>query len=512
MLYMLAAFEGGMVMIAELCGAKLMAPYFGTSIIVWASTLAITLGGLTLGYFLGSYLSTQNKQTIVNRLRILLIVAAIFIGSMPFLSHWILELLQTLDIRMGTILSLLLFLCPILIFLGASSPMIIQLLTSDANKAGKFAGRIYGISTIGGVIATLLVGFFLIPHWGLKITLICSGILFFLIVFLILGLPKSNKSKVLVFLLILPLLAAGYIEPEFNSAFNVLHESDGLLGNIKVIEHSSEDFTRIPRMGRGLVVNNTLQTYMDIEGPGISIWEWAHFIPTIAGALPEGDQSLIIGLGGGTLYKQLKLLDHDIDVVEIDPRIVQLGKEYFNLPKNASVYEQDGRHFLNTSQKRYDLICYDAFLSESPPEHLLTKQGFENALDNLSEDGLLVINFFGFLSGEAGIASRSIIKTLLSLDLEVDIIPTPGEEEYRNLLFVARRNGALDYNNSRYIEPGKRPIKGWEKRVIQPNQIDLFDAYILSDDKPILSKLYQEAAISWRQGYNEIYTQKLYKP
>ena len=45
-IYILSFIEGGTVMLVELCGAKLLAPYYGTSIYVWAATLGVTLGGL----------------------------------------------------------------------------------------------------------------------------------------------------------------------------------------------------------------------------------------------------------------------------------------------------------------------------------------------------------------------------------------------------------------------------------------------------------------------------------
>ena len=49
-------------MAAELLGAKMLAPYFGSSLYVWATVLAITLGGLAAGYFMGGILSYKSKN------------------------------------------------------------------------------------------------------------------------------------------------------------------------------------------------------------------------------------------------------------------------------------------------------------------------------------------------------------------------------------------------------------------------------------------------------------------
>ena len=60
--FLLSFIEGGSVMAAELLGAKMLAPYFGSSLYVWASVLAITLGGLAVGYFAGGILSYKSKN------------------------------------------------------------------------------------------------------------------------------------------------------------------------------------------------------------------------------------------------------------------------------------------------------------------------------------------------------------------------------------------------------------------------------------------------------------------
>ena len=59
--FLLSFIEGASVMAAELLGAKMLAPYFGSSLYVWASVLAITLGGLAVGYYVGGILSYKSK-------------------------------------------------------------------------------------------------------------------------------------------------------------------------------------------------------------------------------------------------------------------------------------------------------------------------------------------------------------------------------------------------------------------------------------------------------------------
>ena len=507
--YILSFIEGGTVMVAELCAAKLLAPYFGTSIQVWSATIGITMGGLAGGYFLGSWRAKNGEIQNVKDLTFVLLFSCFWIGLLPLWVHRVLSGLIDLSLGSGCVLALLAFLFPVLLSLGCTSPLIINLINSNKENAGKTSGNVYGISTLGGILFTFLTGFWFLPYIGIKFTLILSGVLLFITTTVVLF--KNLKSTFFQFIVIATgIIISSIYQPKVNPKFKILEESDGLLGNIKVIEHTSEDFTTVPKLGRGLVVNNTLQTYMDLETEGISVWEWAHYIPTIAGVKGENQNSLLLGLGGGTVYKQLKLMKHNVDVVEIDPRIKRIAQTYFDVPKNATIYIDDARHFMKVANKKYDIICYDAFLSESPPEHLLTKEGLSDALKILEDDGLMIINFFGFLNGDNGLAARSILKTIQYLGLKVILIPSPGNEEYRNLFFVVSRTMIPDLDTSIYIEPDRNPIKGWEKRIIYPQNVMTLDSYILTDEKPILSSLYRNAAEVWRKGYNEIYTKKMY--
>ncbi len=97
------------------------------------------------------------------------------------------------------------------------------------------------------------------------------------------------------------------------------------------------------------------------------------------------------------------------------------------------------RHYLEESQKKYDVILFDVYRGESPPPHVFTLESLTKTKSLLKEDGLIIVNFNGFLEGKTGRAARSIYKTLLAAGLETRILPTPGAEASRNILFVASR-------------------------------------------------------------------------
>ena len=173
-LYTISFIEGASVMAAEICGAKLLAPFFGSSLYVWSSVMAITLGGLASGYFIGGKLSKgENKET---NLLYVLILAVCALCMMPFLTTLFLLLASNFSLIPAVIISVLFLLFPTMLCMGATSPLIISILTSEVNKSGENSGKVYAISTVGGIIATFLCGFYLIPNLGVRFSLISFAI------------------------------------------------------------------------------------------------------------------------------------------------------------------------------------------------------------------------------------------------------------------------------------------------------------------------------------------------
>lgn len=507
---LLSFIEGGSVMACELIGAKLLAPYFGTSLYVWAAALALTLGGLTLGYFLGGRLSHKHKNN-ANTLYYVLIVAAILLIVMPFSSYYIMENTINLNLEMGAILSLLAFMFPPLVFMGMVSPLIINLLTKDADAAGKSAGNVYAISTLGGILYTFLMGFYIIPNFGLSGPAIVSGIILAVLplIALLRGVPVH--AAVLSALVLAGAFLSNTSKLEYNEEYQELYHSEGILGQVKVVDHPSYDITPDHRMGRALLVNNTLQTYMGHDHNfKYSIWNWSHYFPTAASIFPAGSDVLLLGLGGGTIVKQLDRLDYNVEVVEIDERVKDVSIEFFGMNPNTTVHIDDARHYLKTVDKKYDIIIYDTFLSESVPEHLLTIEGFEDAKKKLKKGGMIMTNFYGYIKGPSGKAARSVHKTLTHSGFKVDILATPGEEANRNLIFLASLE-EKDFTNVNYSEPNYPTITNLYDYFIDNRFLDTSDGVILSDKKPRLSKLYLPAAREWKKNYNNYYRKHFLK-
>ncbi|WP_426436175.1 fused MFS/spermidine synthase [Bradyrhizobium genosp. P] len=185
-IYLIAFIAGGVLMGFEMLGSRYLFPYFGGGIGTWASLISTVLCALAIGYFTGSAIVDRYPSR--RAIGAAILVAACWLALVP----------ATADVIMRNILnhigdgpaatlsaSTALLLVP-LALLGTFSPIAVGLLTRSANEAGRVAGRVYGVSTIGNVAGTLLTTFILIPSIGSRnityifavMLAICAALLF----------------------------------------------------------------------------------------------------------------------------------------------------------------------------------------------------------------------------------------------------------------------------------------------------------------------------------------------
>ena len=174
-LFIVSFVEGGAVMAVELVGAKIVGPFYGNSLYVWAAVLGLTLGGLTSGYFLGGAIS--KKYPCKRTLYAIMLVSAALVGLMPWTANLVMEATLGLELRAGITLSCLVFLFPPLVCFGMVSPLIIRLVTPHDSKVGHAAGTVYAVSTVGGILATYSIAFYAIPEVGMRTSLLTAAVL-----------------------------------------------------------------------------------------------------------------------------------------------------------------------------------------------------------------------------------------------------------------------------------------------------------------------------------------------
>ena len=454
-------------MATELCGSKLISPYFGSSLYVWASVIAITLGSLAAGYFYGGRLSTKENK--IQILRLILAVSAVYMGFMPGITNLFAPIAMGFSLVTAVVISSILLLVLPMFLMGAASPIIISIQTETGNEAGRVSGLVYSISTIGGIISTFLCGFYFIPEFGVNITLVVFASL--LVASLLLMLQKKSPFKILVILLILTIL--GFTGKPLLK--NCIYEKDGMLGKLNVI-----DDTINGNVIRKLLVNNVVQSEMDLQTKN-SVSKYIIVLDSNISQVHQ-QNALVLGLGGGLTSNLLIKKGYAVAGVELDRRIIDIGYNYFNLDKNVITFCDDARHYINVSIKQNDVILVDIFKAEEQPSHILTIESLEKIKKILTYDGQLIINWHGYVEGERGIGTSILLNTLTQSGFSYKIAAASEKEDERNLVIFA---GLKEQDL----------IQFEVKPAIQATDL------VNSDNRPVLEKYNALANQSWRKNY-----------
>jgi hypothetical protein len=160
--YAVAGWSGFFVMVVELIGGRLIAPFFGSSIYVWGAVIFVFMLGLAIGYLLGGIWSRMGAT--VPRLCGILAAAALVTLPVVLFGDAALNAIfdHTADPRMGSLITcFLLFFIPAILS-GMVSPYAVRLIVRDEATSGRSAGYLYFVSTVGSSAGTLLTSFYLV--------------------------------------------------------------------------------------------------------------------------------------------------------------------------------------------------------------------------------------------------------------------------------------------------------------------------------------------------------------
>lgn len=457
--------EGATVMAVELCGAKLLSPLYGGSLFVWAAILAITLSALAFGYYYGGVLSSRVKSQ--QKLFNVIVVASICTALMPFFATYVLPYISYINFKIAVILSAALLIFVPIFFLGCTTPLLVRLNTTTVETAGLISGKVYAISTVGGIVSTLLCGFFLIPTIGLKITLLAFAVTLFITAVLVLKIFKMNSMVpfTLVVLFSVKTMMG-------NNEASILYSKHGIMGEIDVVEFPVKGQTF-----RQLRINGIIQTEMNLS-TGTSTSEYINFIDSFIPKNTLGSNALILGLGGGLLANLIQKKNFKVDAVEFDPRITETAKNYFGLSASVNCFNEDARRFINHCKWKYDLIILDLFKAEEQPAHVLTVESFEKVRAMLSQSGYLLINWHGYSNLPLGKGTNILLSTLHHAKFNTIILPGSGGEDHRNLLIVGSSDSTVYSDENELVN---------------------------TDDLPVLELANAKANLRWRQNYLRFY-------
>ena len=384
-------------MAAEFGASRLLGNIFGTSNPVWAVIIGLILVYLTAGYFLGGRWADRSPHP--KTMYAILAWGAFTLGIVPYVANPVLRLAANAfdNLQIGILAGafagvLVLFTVPVTLF-GMISPFAIRLSMKDTDKAGNVSGTIYGISTIGSFIGTFLPTLLLIPTIGTTWTFLVFSLTLLVVALVGLGLSAGRRGVYLYLLMVIALVFLALFGGSggIKRSSGQIYETESAYNYIQVLELNGTRYLRL-NDGQGIHSEYNPQR-LEYGGP------WQQFLVGpffYANRRPENIRRIaIIGLAAGTTARQAAAVFPNvvIDGFEIDPKIVDVGRKYFdmNMP-NLNVIIQDGRWGLMSTLEKYDLICVDAYRPPYIPPHLTTQEFFQIAADHLKPDGSLVIN------------------------------------------------------------------------------------------------------------------------
>lgn len=389
--------SGMTTLAAELAAGRLIGNVYGTSNLVWASIIGLILIYLTLGYFLGGKWADANPTPLA--MYRALAWGAFTLGLVPYIAGPVLrsaatafEVLQVGVLGVSFVAVLILFSVPITL-LGTISPFAIRLSVDDTARAGQISGQIYAISTLGSFIGTFLPTLVLIPAIGTTRTFLLFSLVLLFVALAGLGQFASRREmvKLLWMPVVIALIAIVASGQALKRNSGQVYETESAYNYIQVAEQNG--FT-ILRLNEGQGVHSIYHPdTLQYDGP------WDQFLASpyfYANRKPSDIQRVaIVGLAAGTSARQMTAVygDIPIDGFELDPEIVEVGREYFGMTMpNLNVYVGDGRLNLERSPHKYDIIAVDAYRPPYIPAHMTTQEFFEIVASHLSEDGVLTIN------------------------------------------------------------------------------------------------------------------------
>lgn len=416
-LYLTGFFSGMSVMAIELGASRLMAPYYSSSQIVYTIIIGTVMIAMAIGNIIGGKMA--DKYSDPTKLFKLIFIASCWIALIPLVGKYIIagvavllaasNLSSNFLVFAAFISCILVFVFPLLIF-GMVTPNLIKYAVGNLEENGKVVGTIEALGTIGSIIGTFLPTFVTIPYIGTSWTFIIFSIVLFIICVTYFIMRKFHiiiYSVIAVVILTISIVfgANGSIAffskdtaYEGESIYNYLRVekddnqtilSTNVLFGVQSIKKNRDGLT-------GLYYDYALASNYMVDNERSS---------TLDGINNEKLDILILGLGTGTFAYQSNLYykNCDIDGVEIDSKIVGLATKYFDLPSNVNVYVNDGRAFLDVTDKKYDVILVDAYQDITIPFQMSSIEFFKKVKDHLKDKGVMVVNLNMYTNNEGGI-------------------------------------------------------------------------------------------------------------
>ncbi len=438
---------GAVVMVYEIVGSRILAPYIGTSTYTWTSLIGIILASLSLGYWLGG--RTADRRPELKFLAAAVLAAGGLIAATVLIKDVVLSIIASAGagLELKAVIAAILLFGPASVCLGFVTPFAVKLKLASIEETGGTVGSLYALSTLGSIVGTFAAGFFLIPFVGSVRTLyILAGVLILLSALLM---PAVTRPGVSVIVLLFLGIATNEGQTYILRERSALYDIDTEYSRVRVFEMKD------PATGRQMKAIATdpyfVQSAMFTDSDDLAL-SYSRYYHLLRHFRPDVRRTLLIGGAGYSFPKEYlrTYLKAEIDVAEIDPGMTEIARRHFRLVDDPRlrVIHQDGRMAINAAATgAYDVLLMDAFGTLfSVPTHLTTVEAVREFHRVLDEDGVVIFNLGSAISGEASRFLHAEIETyraVFPIVLAFKVKPDYEDERLQNVIVVALKGGQV---------------------------------------------------------------------
>ena len=378
--------SGASVMIIEILGTRILGPFYGLGLQVWAALITVALVALAVGYWIGGRVADRwGSPTLFHAL---VAGAGLATFLVRLLASPTLHAFAGLGLEAGALASAFVIFGPALFLLGMLTPLAVRLHPRHAVETGSTVGRLYAVSTIGSVIGALLAGFVLVPL--MPISRIFQVVAASLGIVGLIGLATRRRGIAAVALVLL--IVGGVPEREPVGSYPGLHlirDEQTFYGHVQTIDSDKTG-------ERYLMLDGLIHTHVRNDDPEDPIQcQYVRKASLVPLFMPEAKRFLLIGCGGGSMLRLLAGEGRTFDVVDIDEAVLRAAKEDFGADvEGARFHVGDGRVFLR-GRGPWDAILLDVVSTEVMPEHLCSVEFLREVKDRLVPGGVLLMNSIG---------------------------------------------------------------------------------------------------------------------
>jgi MFS family permease len=385
----LAFFVSAAVLVLEVLGVRVLAPYVGNTLQTYTAIIGTVLTGISLGTWLGGRVADRFDPRRV--LGVLMVAGgAAVLLLVPIVRDVGPSLTGDGELDVTLLAFATLFLPAAL--LSAINPALVKLQLSDLGTTGRVVGRLSAIATAGAIVGTFTTGFLLVATIPVSQVIRMLGALLAAIgVVLHLLLARRPRKAPPV------LIGAALVSLVFSSfAFGPeeICDQETAYYCIRVVNDANDP------SGRYLWMDDLLHSYADLDDPTRLAFGYTRRLGAAADAVrPVGRPVVTLSIGGGGMtlprYVAATRPGSEQTVLEVDPAVVEVAYDQMGVQRSPDLHVKVGDARIGVvglPSNTFDFVTGDAFGQEAVPWQLTTREFLEHVRATMTSDGVYAMN------------------------------------------------------------------------------------------------------------------------